>query len=184
MVGIYAIKNIVNNKIYIGSSNNIKRRFIKHKTELRKKKHCNKYLERAFHKYGENEFDFIILELCELENIIEREIYYIQLYKSLEREYGYNLTIPIKHPSLETREEYCKAISERMKGITPSNFKEMQKSRWLKVKAYKDGEFYGEYESCVDAEKQLGLNRGYLNSYFKNPNRNRRVLPNFTFEKQ
>ena len=58
--GIYKITNNVNGKFYIGSSQNISRRWYDHKRELRIQKHHNKYLQRAWNKYGEENFSFEI----------------------------------------------------------------------------------------------------------------------------
>lgn len=49
--GIYCIKNKINDKLYIGSSSNIHKRFICHKYALRKDKHHNKPLQHSFNKY-------------------------------------------------------------------------------------------------------------------------------------
>lgn len=64
MIGIYGIKNKKTNKIYIGQSIKIEKRWDQHKRELRSGKHYNEYLLNSFNKYGENCFDFLILEEC------------------------------------------------------------------------------------------------------------------------
>lgn len=87
--GIYKITNQINGKIYIGQSNDIYRRW---KEEKFYKGHCNNPLKRAFNKYGLENFDFEIIEECSIEELDEKEIYYISLYKSNEYEFGYNLT--------------------------------------------------------------------------------------------
>src|ERR1035437_397640 len=51
--GIYKIINKIDGKYYIGSSDHIKRRWYSHRTELRKNRHGNQYLQRARNKYGE-----------------------------------------------------------------------------------------------------------------------------------
>jgi group I intron endonuclease len=79
--GIYKIECIINNKIYIGSSNNIHRRKIEHMSSLKRNKHFNKYIQRSWNKYGEENFMFEILENCEVEKLIEREQYYIDTLK-------------------------------------------------------------------------------------------------------
>jgi predicted GIY-YIG superfamily endonuclease len=50
--GIYYIKNITNNKLYIGSSKDILKRFYEHKRLLRHNKHHSIRLQRAWDKYG------------------------------------------------------------------------------------------------------------------------------------
>jgi group I intron endonuclease len=60
--GVYAISNSINNKIYIGASTNIYKRWIQHKSNLVHNRHSNKHLQNAFRKYGEVAFKYIILE--------------------------------------------------------------------------------------------------------------------------
>lgn len=182
MIGIYLIKNKINSKVYVGSSNNIERRFKRHKTELNTGKHSNKFLSDSFKKYGKNCFDFIILEICKEENLISRENYYITLYDSLNPLKGYNLKSPISHPS-KVNKEYSKILSKSKLGIKPSNFLEMQKTRWSSVRVYINNNFYKDYESYSQAEIELGINRGYIYSYFKQPNCKRRKYENYKFER-
>jgi len=54
--GIYKIVNLVNDKIYIGSSINLKNREKDHFKDLKGNYHSNRYLQYAFNKYGENNF--------------------------------------------------------------------------------------------------------------------------------
>ena len=77
MVCIYGIKNTQTGKIYIGSTNNMTRRFKRHKTELRNGKHSNQYLQRAWNKVGEDNIDFIILATCGEHQLIKKEIEFI-----------------------------------------------------------------------------------------------------------
>lgn len=93
LCGIYCIENIQNAKKYIGLSRNIKRRWFEHKSELNRNDHNNKYLQSSWNKYGASKFTFYIVELCEEENLSEREKYYIKQYKTLSHENGYNLTL-------------------------------------------------------------------------------------------
>ena len=63
--GIYIILNTLDNNCYIGSSVNIKARFKVHLFLLSNNKHHSIKLQRAWNKYGENNFRFEILEICE-----------------------------------------------------------------------------------------------------------------------
>jgi group I intron endonuclease len=58
MEGIYKIENIINGKLYIGSSVNIDKRIKRHKNDLIKNKHINCYLQREFNKYGIHSYIF------------------------------------------------------------------------------------------------------------------------------
>lgn len=76
-IGIYKITNILNNKIYIGSSNNIEERLINHKSMLRNNSHTSIHLQRAYNKSNIDNFKFEILEECDLGLLNEREQYYL-----------------------------------------------------------------------------------------------------------
>ena len=82
--GIYIIACVANNKIYIGSSNDIYRRWRENKYQLRRNKHTNNYLQNSWNKYGENLFIFEILDECK-DNLINNEIFWI---KQLKPEYN------------------------------------------------------------------------------------------------
>jgi len=77
--GIYQIRNLVNGKIYIGSSNNILKRWMDHKRDLKFKKHHCQKLSRAWNKYGEDNFIFEIIEQCSMDNLFSREQYWMNL---------------------------------------------------------------------------------------------------------
>jgi len=90
--GIYKITNVKNGKFYIGSAKDIDRRWWEHKNDLKKNKHKNPKLQHAWDFYGENSFEFIILENvieCEL---FKREQFYLDMFKPYMRDIGYNIT--------------------------------------------------------------------------------------------
>ena len=88
--GIYLISNLINNKIYVGQSINIEKRWTQHKRELRNNIHENKRLQNAWNKYGEENFEFSIVEECDINQLNQREIYWISKFNSCVN--GYNLT--------------------------------------------------------------------------------------------
>ena len=65
--------NKANKKFYIGSSNDIYRRWREHKKDLRDGCHDNEHLQNAWKKYGENNFEFKIIEECDPAIQFERE---------------------------------------------------------------------------------------------------------------
>jgi len=79
--GIYQIRNKVNGKSYIGSSTRLNKRWKRHLTDLKCNVHHSLALQRAFHKYGYDNFEFIILENCEENLLLEREQYYLDNLK-------------------------------------------------------------------------------------------------------
>ena len=90
--GIYIIKNILNNKVYIGKSIHIERRFIEHKSSSEWKRNPSKKLYQVFESEGLDNFTFDILEECSKEELNQKEQYWIKYYKSNNPDYGYNIT--------------------------------------------------------------------------------------------
>lgn len=89
---IYKITNLVNNKVYIGLSNNIKKRYSRHKNDLKNNKHSNSHLQNAYNKYGKENFIFEILDCFDsVHDVNEAEIEYIRIYNSNDRSFGYNI---------------------------------------------------------------------------------------------
>lgn len=92
--GIYCIRNTINNKVYIGKSINIYKRIRQHNYLLNSKsKDENIYLINSWHKYGEKNFEYFILEFLEQDEILisKRELYWMKIYDSLNPDKGYNL---------------------------------------------------------------------------------------------
>lgn len=60
--GIYKIVNKIDGKYYVGSSTNVKHRWGEHKRSLRRNCHSNNHLRNSWNKYGEENFEFILVE--------------------------------------------------------------------------------------------------------------------------
>lgn len=86
---IYIIHNSINGKFYIGSSKNYHIRKLRHFNELRKNKHHSVHLQRAFNKYSEENFKFIIIETCY--NYLKREQYLLDNVINLKKD-TYNVS--------------------------------------------------------------------------------------------
>lgn len=117
-IGIYCIKNIQNDKMYIGSTVNLYKRTCWHISALRRNVHHNYYLQNSYNKYGVDNFELIILKECSKEDLRNLESYYIKFYNTLSSENGYNLTIVTKEKLFQS-EESRKRQSEKMKGRKP-----------------------------------------------------------------
>lgn len=89
--GIYKITNLINDKIYIGQSVNIKRRWAEEKSRaLDERLHEVSALYAAIAKYGKDNFSFEIIEVCNPWELNDREAWWIQFYNSMSPN-GYNL---------------------------------------------------------------------------------------------
>lgn len=90
--GIYKVTNLITNKVYIGQSIDIKRRWWEHKSRAYEDgTNCyNKPLYKSMRKYGLDNFTLEILEECPVESLNEKEAYYIQYYNCVTPN-GYNI---------------------------------------------------------------------------------------------
>lgn len=175
--GIYCITCTINNKKYIGYSSNIYRRINLHKSHLIKNdtRHINQYLIDDWNTFGKDSFVYSVLEYT-TENLKDKELYYIELYNTIDREIGYNLRRDSTTKGMlileETRKKYSNAqkkrfesIEERIKiGKLSSKFwkenpevKEQMSNKVSKaltrytIKQYtKDGEFIKEWQRVKD----------------------------------
>jgi group I intron endonuclease len=91
--GIYKITNLIDKKIYIGSSINLENREYRHFWMLKKGIHDNSHLQNSFNKYGIQSFEFDIIEECDESNLIDKENHYINFYLSNIQDYGYNMAL-------------------------------------------------------------------------------------------
>lgn len=91
--GIYIIKNTKNNYVYIGQSVNIKARWYAHKRSAINEKAQDYYtkIHSAMRTIGVENFFYEVLEQCPLEQLNEKEIYYIDRFDSYRN--GYNMTL-------------------------------------------------------------------------------------------
>lgn len=86
--GIYKIKCIPSNKIYIGQSINVDSRLNTHLNDLKNNNHCNTEMQNDFNTYGAVNFEFKVIASCEPEVLNCLEKYYIQKYCDLNRSYN------------------------------------------------------------------------------------------------
>lgn len=160
--GIYIIKNNLNGDLYVGSAENLNRRWYKHIWRLKRNEHHSIILQRAFNKYGINSFIFEVLEFTEINCLIEREQIWIE---KLKPQYNVCPTAGsskgFKH-SEETKEKL------RIMNLGEKNprygFKYPKKEKIKKEKKYKkkpiirldnNGE-EKEYDSITSATLELG----------------------------
>lgn len=83
--GIYTWRNKTTGRVYVGQAKNIHKRRLQELRALRKevfnKKTINGHLWNSWKKYGEDMFEFSVIEKVAQENLLEREIFFYRLYK-------------------------------------------------------------------------------------------------------
>lgn len=89
---IYKITNDINDKVYVGKTlSTIEKRFQEHKKDSYSVQCANRPLYKAMRKYGCEHFSIELIEEVPLENLSEREIYWINFYQCYHN--GYNATL-------------------------------------------------------------------------------------------
>lgn len=120
MIGIYMYENKLNHKKYIGQSTNIERRKWEHI------KWPSKYsrFDNELQSIGEKGFNFSVLEECSVDQLDEREKYWIKYYNTQQE--GYNLTVGGQNyrgesnPAAKLTEDSVRNIIDRLMDTTIS----------------------------------------------------------------
>ena len=115
-MGIFQIRNTVNDKVYVGSSMNLDAIFNRIRFQLYAGSHNNKALEADWRQYGTGKFEFEVLEVLPLRD--DQTYNYVADLETLEDlwleklepygEKGYN-------DRKKTREERLRMIAENRK---------------------------------------------------------------------
>lgn len=161
--GVYQIRNRRSGKCYIGSSVNLKKRRVRHLSDLRRGQHPNVHLQAAFAKYGQDAFEFSVLENVARERLIECEQHYLD---TLQPEYN---SAPTAGTSLgcqrspETRKKIRKArLGQRHSAEARRKMRE--------VRSGEGGGFYGKHHSEETRAKMSAAASGERNpNYGKSP---------------
>ena len=117
--GIYAITNAVSGKIYVGSAVALRGRWNRHRIELRHGAHYNPHFQRSWSRYGEEAFEFMVLEYVDnLEELTKVEQFWMDKYREEGREL-YNIALAADCPmrGRSFSKEHRHKISEALMGI-------------------------------------------------------------------
>lgn len=146
---IYIITNTENGKKYVGKSYMPSRRFLTHMSNLRRGAHTSSTFQTDFNEYGEGAFIFEIVDRCESNDSVDREVEWMRKYKSFLSEYGYNDSDKTANPLLT---EMGLPIRSGVPRGVPSKQRGMQRYILPSDVSYdsvdtKDAQFYKEYLS-------------------------------------
>ena len=161
--GIYGILNSVNNKMYVGQAINIYKRWKDHIDDLDEGSHYNLHLQRSWNLYGKENFKFCILEECTIEELNQKERFYVDRFDAYTN--GYNQTrggdgsVGYKHND-ESIEKMKKIQKERFQDIR--NRETLRDAHEFESKPILQIDFKGnvvkEWPSVNWAAKTLSLN--------------------------
>jgi hypothetical protein len=157
--GIYIINNLKNKKFYIGSSKNLYDRLHQHFHNLKYKKHHSNHLQNSYNKYGEDAFNYSILELCNVENLEEREQYWIDFLKPV-----YNKRLDsTRNIGLKCTEKTKSKISTTLKDKYKNNEIQTYKQDHAKVQTYlydiSSCMFVESFDCIADSLRFVGINK-------------------------
>lgn len=149
--GIYIILNKINGKAYVGSAANLEARLYYHKNTLQKRIHVNIYLQRAWDKYGEENFEFRIVLYCNNKERLLREQELIDEY--ISKNIAYNIYPTAGSPLGSI---HSKDTKEKMSNT--------RKEYWKTVEHLfgTDNPFYGKQHTKITKEKISKSNKGKL----------------------
>lgn len=180
--GVYLIRNKVNNLVYVGASARVNARIADHFRNLRGNRHHSSNLQNAFNEYGEEAFEFILLE--ETQNLEEREQYWCDHYKANNSQFGYNVRISVNtnkgnkvQISAETRDKISKANS----GKIPVNLETIRKMVFKPVALYVDGRCIEIYSNQREAARKTGIHHCTINNQARGFSKSIRGYPNYKF---
>ena len=132
--GIYCIENIINGKMYVGQSRNIRKRLIVHLSRAKSPLTHKSALYSAMVKYGIDNFSIKILELCDSSLLNPRESFWIKELNCMSPN-GYNLDSGGDYPEVIS-DEWKLKNSEAQKGRKQS--KETIQKRVISLRGRKD----------------------------------------------
>ncbi len=129
--GIYAIRNLINNKMYIGKSVNIYERIRTHINLLNKSSlDENIHLIHSWHKYKRENFEYLVLEDVEKSNtkLKEKELYWILYFNTLDRDLGYNLRLDSETNCIMSEETKRRMSDSKIKMYSNPDYDKMKHS--------------------------------------------------------
>lgn len=163
--GIYEIKCLINNKTYYGSTNNHTKRLNEHKNKLVKNKHENQYLQRAYNKYGKDNFQFnFLLDVFQPYLLFVEQIYINNNFKN-GKPIGYNINpVAINPPNLKG----CKWSNTHRQNMVKVNTPEYREKLRQKSTGRKHSELSLQHMRNIQSKlstnksiKQVGKGKGF-----------------------
>ena len=166
---IYEIRNLVNNKVYIGQTIHKNIRKYTHFHSLEINNHDNPYLQNAYNKYGKNNFSFKILDdsATTKQELTKLEALYILKAGYPNKDKVYNLNLPNGTPKrlymlYENASDICKDYLNGVSTIKLANQHQCSVSTIIKILKAFDIQRRGSKRYDIDEQSVC---KDYLNGY-------------------
>jgi len=155
--GIYRWINILNNKSYIGSSIDLRRRLKQYYNISYLERFNNMLIYKSLLKHGYSKFKLEILEYCDLSDVIKREQHYIDIFKP-----KYNL-LKLAGSSLGYKHDEISLVKVR-KHLALLNAEKSIKVEVTNIET----NVTVEYASIRETAKELNTSKSTILRYIKN----------------
>lgn len=165
---LYTIKCKTNNKLYVGITNDVAKRWNKHVYDTKHNSPC--VIHRAMKKYGIDNFSIIVLQqFISKEDLCANEILFIKILNSHVSVGGYNETFGGEAPMMGRKHsaESRKLMSKKLKGrISPNKGKKASsQTKKLLSKSHSkmveqldlDGKIIATHDSIIAAGRSVGI---------------------------
>lgn len=154
---IYSIKNLENNRIYIGLTKNCKQRKYLHFNQLKRCVHDNPRLQEDFNIYGKSVFTFNIVEECDSSKGKEREDYWIDYFGGIESDTVYNC----QNNKNQNKEMIYKQNLKKIGSKRSEKFKQIRRDKFLVNNPMK-----GKHHSIETKKRLSESHKGIKNSMY------------------
>lgn len=176
MFYVYLIQNKINNKIYIGQTNDYEYRWFCHLNNAFNENtlYYNTYIARAIRKHGKDNFNFHLIETHDLiSDTNEAEEFFISYFNSANNNFGYNIKLGGNNHkmSIETKKKIGMANSIANKGKKMPQIVKDKISKALKGKIVSK-------KARENLSKSLKGNKNCLNRKLSKETRNKISLGN------
>lgn len=157
---IYQIRNLVNNHIYVGSTNNLYYRQNYHINHLKKKDHPNIKLQRAYNKYREDNFVLEVLITCDQSLLFWYEQQFLDKWNP-EYNISKNAEVPTRRGE-HLSKKHANNISKALTGRVISDYHKLRMSQGQKGKKFSEETHKLWSQQRMGHEKTAKLHKGLI----------------------
>lgn len=163
---VYKLTNLVNGKIYIGQTTNLRKRVNAYKNI--KNEYVHGRIAKAIIKYGQENFKVSVLKRCTPDELTDYENYYIKKLKSYSPDIGYNMTINNSRTANDSIARKNKSIAHT--GMKESSITKRKKSNMViaikpdekMILICESGKIFGDY---------VGVSKDMIKNCLRQPSR-------------